>query len=199
MRVAVIGHVEHVTIAAVAALPREGEIVHLDAPAVIAGGGGGIAFAQLARGPGDVHLFTATLAGERGVFTIDRDSPAPKRVAGLGSANIQHVSLTGDQVVFVENGRAGAIKLPANSVEYFDIADRIRVSLRAQSEQKFLEASRIVGTMWSATVFGPVIQVPVPSASRPASFSITGPSAATITFGAVVPRRSIGPSALFTR
>ena len=59
MRVAVIGHVEHVTIAAVAALPRPGEIAHLDQPQVIAGGGGGIAFAQLVRGPGEVSLFTA--------------------------------------------------------------------------------------------------------------------------------------------
>jgi len=59
LRVAVIGHVEHVTIARVPSLPAPGEIVHLDAPDVIAGGGGGIAFHQLARSPGDVHLYTA--------------------------------------------------------------------------------------------------------------------------------------------
>lgn len=58
-QVAVIGHVEHVTIARVAALPGPGEIVHVDAPQVIPGGGGGIAFHQLARSPGVVHLFTA--------------------------------------------------------------------------------------------------------------------------------------------
>ena len=37
----------------------------------------------------------------------------------------------------------------------------------------------IVGTMWSSSVFGPVIHVIVPSASRPASASIFGASAAT--------------------
>jgi len=59
MRVAVVGHVEHVTIAAVPAFPMPGDIVHLDEPAVIAGGGGGVAFFQLARSTADLHLFTA--------------------------------------------------------------------------------------------------------------------------------------------
>lgn len=59
MRIAVIGHVEHVTIAAVPALPQPGDIQHLDDPQVIAGGGGGIAFAQLVRSPAEIHLFTA--------------------------------------------------------------------------------------------------------------------------------------------
>lgn len=59
MRVAVIGHAEHVTIARVPALPRPGEIVHLEEPSVIAGGGGGIAFHQLAKSVGEIHLFTA--------------------------------------------------------------------------------------------------------------------------------------------
>ena len=48
-------------------------------------------------------------------------------------------------------------------------------------------------------VCGPVIHVAVPSVSRPASLSITGPSAATTTFGGVVPMRSSGPKMLFTR
>jgi ribokinase len=59
MRIAVIGHVEHVTVAKVAALPGPGDILHLDQPFVIAAGGGGIAFFQLARSPAELHLFTA--------------------------------------------------------------------------------------------------------------------------------------------
>lgn len=59
MRIAVIGHVEHVTIASVPALPAPGDIIHLDDPKIIAGGGGGIAFFQLVRSPAEVHLFTA--------------------------------------------------------------------------------------------------------------------------------------------
>lgn len=59
MKIAVIGHVEHVTIARVEALPRPGEIAHLDEPFVIAGGGGGIAFHQLAKSDAELHVFTA--------------------------------------------------------------------------------------------------------------------------------------------
>jgi ribokinase len=59
MRIAVIGHVEHVTVARVAALPGPGDILHLDAPVALAAGGGGIAFWQLVRSPADVLLFTA--------------------------------------------------------------------------------------------------------------------------------------------
>ena len=50
----------------------------------------------------------------------------------------------------------------------------------------------MVGTVWSASVAGPVIQVTVPSAIRPASFSISGPSAATTTGGAATPSMASG-------
>ncbi|MBF6600426.1 MAG: sugar kinase [Dehalococcoidia bacterium] len=59
VRIAVIGHVEHVVIARVPALPGPGAIVHLDEPLWIPGGGGGITFAQLTRSPAELHLFTA--------------------------------------------------------------------------------------------------------------------------------------------
>lgn len=58
-RVGVIGHVEHITLGRVAALPHAGEIVHVLEPRVLAGGGGGIAFFQLAKSAAEVHLFTA--------------------------------------------------------------------------------------------------------------------------------------------
>lgn len=59
MRIAVIGHVEHVTLGRVPALPRSGEIAHLEAPRWFPGGGGGVAFFQLTRCPAEVLLFTA--------------------------------------------------------------------------------------------------------------------------------------------
>ena len=39
--------------------PRQGEIAHLEAPRTFPGGGGGLAFFQLANGPGEAHFFTA--------------------------------------------------------------------------------------------------------------------------------------------
>jgi ribokinase len=64
MRVAVIGHVEHITLGRVARVPGPGEIAHATEVRTFAGGGGGIAFFQLASSPGEVHLFTALGADE---------------------------------------------------------------------------------------------------------------------------------------
>ena len=59
MRLGVIGHVEHITLGRIAAVPRAGDIVHVQAPQLLAGGGGGIAFFQLTKSPAEIHLFTA--------------------------------------------------------------------------------------------------------------------------------------------
>jgi ribokinase len=59
VRIAVIGHIEYAVIARVRALPAPGDILHLGDAAWIAGGGGGITFAQLAKSPAELHLFTA--------------------------------------------------------------------------------------------------------------------------------------------
>ncbi len=47
------------TLARVPALPAPGDILHLDAPIAIAGGGGAITFFQLVRSPAEVHFFSA--------------------------------------------------------------------------------------------------------------------------------------------
>src|SRR3954468_5233075 len=59
MRVAVIGHVEHITLGRVPAVPRAGEIAHLEGVRSFPGGGGGIAFFQLTRSSAEVLLYTA--------------------------------------------------------------------------------------------------------------------------------------------
>lgn len=66
LRIAVVGHVEHVTVGRVAAVPRAGEIAHLAAPRWFPGGGGGVAFSQLVRSGAEVHFFTAIGSGEAG-------------------------------------------------------------------------------------------------------------------------------------
>jgi ribokinase len=77
MRIAVIGHVEHVTVAAVPALPAPGEILHLEQPLVIAAGGGGIAFFQLTHSPAELHLFTA-LGNDDAARSVERRITATK-------------------------------------------------------------------------------------------------------------------------
>ena len=72
LRIAVIGHVEHITIAAVPRLPAPGEIAHLDQTLAIPGGGGGVAFYQLTRSPAELHLFTAIGNDDAGRFVADQ-------------------------------------------------------------------------------------------------------------------------------
>src|SRR5512142_43555 len=76
-RVAVIGHVEHVTLGRVPALPHASEIVHLDDPVVIPGGGGGVTFFQLVRAPASLLLYTAV-----GNDTAGADMEARVRATG---------------------------------------------------------------------------------------------------------------------
>ncbi len=71
-RLAVVGHVEHVTLGAVAALPQPGDIVHLDAPRWFPGGGGGVTFFQLVRSSAEVHLFTAVGNDDAGAAVATR-------------------------------------------------------------------------------------------------------------------------------
>jgi ribokinase len=59
VRIAVIGHVEHITLGRVPAVPRPGEIAHLESPRSFPGGGGGIAFFQLTRSGAEILLYTA--------------------------------------------------------------------------------------------------------------------------------------------
>jgi ribokinase len=106
MRIAVIGHVEYITLAAVRALPRPGDIVHLDAPHVFPGGGGGIAFYQLANGPAEVHLFTAIGDDDAGRFVAGAIARTPARIhaARRGEPHTRDVVLVtpeGERTIFV--------------------------------------------------------------------------------------------------
>src|SRR5688572_15987413 len=65
-RIAVVGHVEHVTLGRMDGVPRPGDIIHLRDARFLPAGGGGIAFAQLCKSDAEIHLFTAVGSGESG-------------------------------------------------------------------------------------------------------------------------------------
>lgn len=100
LRIGVIGHVEHITLGRVAALPRPGDIVHLQEPRVLAGGGGGIAFFQLARGPVELHLFTA-LGNDDGADFVERAIAATPAVVHAVRRAVPH---TRDVVMIAPDG-----------------------------------------------------------------------------------------------
>ena len=81
-RIAVIGHVEHVTLGRLPGTLQPGAVVHLEDARFVPAGGGGIAFAQLCRSDAEVHLFTAVGTDEagRGVAARIRAHGAPVHV-----------------------------------------------------------------------------------------------------------------------
>ncbi len=59
LSLAVVGHVEHVSLGYLSELPSRSDIVHLSEPCSIPGGGGGVSFYQLTKSPARVALFSA--------------------------------------------------------------------------------------------------------------------------------------------
>jgi ribokinase len=66
LRIAVIGHVEHVTLGRVPGVVTAGDVVHLTESRFIPAGGGGIAFAQLCASDAEIHFFTAVGSDDAG-------------------------------------------------------------------------------------------------------------------------------------
>lgn len=94
---------------------------------------------------GDRLVFTSS--GETsGLFSIKWDGSDQKRLHS--SVSVQHLTVTGDKVVFVDGGRAGMVPVNGGSVEYIDISDRMRIDLQQQADQKFREAARILGEVF---------------------------------------------------
>ncbi len=91
---------------------------------------------------GDRYIFNATI-DTRGLFSVKWDGTDRKRLCG--PASVQQVSLTGDKVVLVEGRRGATVGPDGGSVEYVDISDKIRIDLKEQASQKFLEMARVLG------------------------------------------------------
>lgn len=119
-RVGVVGHVEWVTFARVASLPKPGEIVHASEAWDEAGGGGAVAAVQLARLAGECLFLTA----------LGDDDPARRSRARLEDLGVRvhaaarevaqrraftHVDAAGERSITVLGERivpAGAERLP---------------------------------------------------------------------------------------
>lgn len=101
-RIALIGHVEHVTLGRVDGVIAPGDVVHLVDPRFVPAGGGGIAFAQLCRSDAEIHLFTAVGHDEGGRAVASRLTAQPVERVHVHAAvrDIDH-----PRVVVVVDGR----------------------------------------------------------------------------------------------
>ncbi|WP_290652134.1 S41 family peptidase [Aquisalimonas sp.] len=89
---------------------------------------------------GDRYVFNN---GGEGLVAVNWDGSKRKRLGP--SANVQHLSLSGDRVVYIAHGRVGVASLADGTRQHPDISDRLRIDLLQQSLQKFREAARVIG------------------------------------------------------
>ena len=112
---------------------------------------------------GDRIYFNGYLGPTRSLLSQVRGATDPTRLAD--AVDIGGITLTGDALYVVDRGaprtptadeeapartggHASIVKLPGGEVETYDPADRLLVDLGRQSEQKFLEASRVMNNLF---------------------------------------------------
>lgn len=90
---------------------------------------------------GDRYVFNAS--GE-GLVAVNWDGSSRQRLGPV--ADVQHLDVTGERVVYIANGRVGVAPLSGNaSHQHPDISDRLRLDLGEQALQKFRETARMIG------------------------------------------------------
>ncbi|HEB60998.1 MAG TPA: peptidase S41 [Phycisphaeraceae bacterium] len=93
---------------------------------------------------GDRVVFTATVDGNPGLFSVKWDGSERKKLdSGPGAGNVS-LSLTGDKVVYVRAGKARTVAPAGGKAETAKFAANISVNVEEQQRQKFLEASRML-------------------------------------------------------
>jgi ribokinase len=144
MKIAVVGHVEHVVLGRVPALPAPGEIAHVEAPRFFPGGGGGVAFFQLTQSPAQILLYSA----------LGNDEAADQVREGLGRTSARlHLAErdephTRDVVMLTPDGERTIVVLGeplhprrTDALPWGDLATCDAVYFTAQ-DPKALQASR---------------------------------------------------------
>ncbi|MED5508128.1 MAG: PDZ domain-containing protein, partial [Planctomycetota bacterium] len=83
--------------------------------------------------------------GDAGLWSVKWDGSGAKRI---GSGSMQHMTLSGDKLVTVNNGRGGWMTMPSGSEKTIGIDAEIEIDLEEQSSRKFAEATRIFGEVF---------------------------------------------------
>jgi tricorn protease len=87
----------------------------------------------------DRYVFNS---GGEGLIVMNWDGSARRRLGPVGK--VQHLTIGGDRVVYIVDGRVRVAKLDDGSVDQPDITDRIRIDLGQQSLQKYFETTRLI-------------------------------------------------------
>lgn len=202
VKLAVIGHVEHVTLGRVDALPSAGDVAHLQEPRFLPGGGGGIAFAQLCKSEAEIHLFTAigdddggrrvrdavdATPGRVHVHAVVRATPHPRVVVLIDAQGRRTIVVTGEPLQALATDPLPWSVLATCDAVYFTGADP-EILKRARAARTLVATARRAPILRQAGVSPDVIvgSVADPRENAPLARYAPPPGALVLTDG---PRR----------
>lgn len=93
---------------------------------------------------GDRFIFSA-VDNEPGLYSVKWDGTEQKRI---GSGDLQQVTLTGDRIVTVANGRATTLRPEGGESKTIDINATVRIDRQELSARKFRELARVLGELF---------------------------------------------------
>ncbi len=196
-KIAVIGHVEHVTLGSVSEVPKAGEIAHMQNTRVMPGGGGGIAFAQLVRSDAEVHLFTALGNDEGGawvraqllrvrehvhIHAAQRDEPHPRVVVMVDGGAKRTIVVTheplqpraSDALPWSTLATFDAVYFTGSHPDTLVLARAARILLATARRRPALDAARIAVDVVVGSVSDPRENAPLEAyAVTPAALVLT--------------------------
>ncbi len=95
---------------------------------------------------GDKVLFTGSEGATNSLYTQKTDGTLLAKLGPTG--NVQGLNFAGDRVMLVAAGIGQSIGVPGGDVKSYDIAESVEINLAAQSRQKFLEMTRVLGSQF---------------------------------------------------
>lgn len=100
---------------------------------------------NLAVTPGaDRVLFSTSVDGEPALVSVDHKGQ-DRKVLQAGPVSDVSMSLTGDRAAFIRQGQASSVPTKGGKVDALPIDAPMVIDVRAQQQQKFLEAARTFG------------------------------------------------------
>jgi ribokinase len=196
---AVVGHVEHVTLGRTEAEIAPGSIVHLLDARFVPGGGGGIAFAQLGRSDAELHLFTAVGSDAAGrlvearirassdrvhVHAAVRDVEHPRVVVAVDREGRRTIVVAGEPLHPAATDPLPWATLAACDAAYFTGADPETLRL-ARAARRLVVTARRSEALRAAAILADVIvgSVADPRENRPLDAYDPPPAALVLTDG----------------
>ncbi len=93
---------------------------------------------------GDRIIFEASIDGSSSLFSVDHRGEDRKTIESGGVSDVS-VSLTGEQVIYIDGGTAKTAGPTGAKKETYSISAQVQVDIATQQRQKFMEGARTFG------------------------------------------------------